>query len=92
VVLCDGDTFSADEAWLKREPRQLSDRSVPFGTELADHERRMIEAALTECHGRVAGPAGAAVKLGIPRQTLDSKIASLRIDKQQFKTASAGRK
>ena len=88
VVLCDGDTFSSDEAWLKRESPQLPGPSVPFGAARADHERRMIEAALTECHGRVAGPAGAAAKLGIPRQTLDSKIASLRIDKRQFKTAA----
>ena len=92
VVLCDGATFSSDEAWLKRESSQLQGPSVPFGTARADHERRMIEAALTECHGRVAGPVGAAVKLGIPRQTLDSKIASLRIDKRQFKPASAAKK
>ncbi len=91
VILCNGDAFSADEAWLKRESPQLPGPSVPFGGALADHERRMIEAALTECQGRVAGPAGAAAKLGIPRQTLDSKIASLRIDKRQFKTASTPR-
>jgi len=30
----------------------------------------IIEAALAECRGRVAGPAGAAVKLGIPQSTL----------------------
>jgi formate hydrogenlyase transcriptional activator len=88
VVLCDGDTFSSDEAWLKRESSQLHGPSAPFGVARADHERRMIEAALTECHGRVAGPAGAAARLGIPRQTLDSKIAALRIDKRQFKTAA----
>jgi len=44
-----------------------------------------IEAALAECGGRVAGPKGAAAKLGIPRQTLDSKIANLNIDKWRFK-------
>jgi hypothetical protein len=33
----------------------------------------------------VAGPKGAAAKLGIPRQTLDSKIASLNIEKWRFK-------
>jgi DNA-binding NtrC family response regulator len=92
VVLCDGDTLSADEAWLKREPPKLPAPSVPFGSALADHERRMIEAALMECQGRVAGLAGAAAKLGIPRQTLDSKIASLGINKRQFKTASAAKK
>jgi len=31
----------------------------------------MIEAALKETRGRVSGPAGAAVKLGIPRSTLE---------------------
>jgi len=89
VVLCDGDTFSVDETWLMWESPQLPGPSVPFGAS-RDHERRMIELALTECHGRVAGPAGAAAKLGIPRQTLDSKIASLRIDKRQFKTDCVG--
>jgi formate hydrogenlyase transcriptional activator len=34
----------------------------------------------------VAGPKGAAAKLGIPRQTLDSKIASLGIDKHRYKS------
>ena len=46
----------------------------------------MIEAALRESRGRIAGPFGAAAKLGIPRQTLDSKIAALGIDKYRFKT------
>jgi formate hydrogenlyase transcriptional activator len=41
----------------------------------------MIEAALAECHGRISGPSGAAAKLGIPRQTLDSKIRRLGINK-----------
>ena len=78
--------LSTTKTWLKKESPQLAVPSVAFAAALADHERRMIEAALTECHGRVAGPAGAAAKLGIPRQTLDSKIAALRIDKRQFKT------
>jgi len=38
-----------------------------------------------ESRGRIAGPFGAAKKLGIPRQTLDSKIAALGIDKTRFK-------
>jgi DNA-binding NtrC family response regulator len=44
---------------------------------LADREIEMIEAALAESHGRIAGPSGAAAKLGIPRQTLESKIKRL---------------
>ena len=48
--------------------------------------RHLIEAALADTDGRVAGPKGAAAKLGIPRQTLDSKITALGIDKYQYKS------
>jgi len=44
----------------------------------------MIEAALAECNGKVAGPEGAAAKLGIPRSTLDTKIKQLGIKKHRF--------
>lgn len=46
----------------------------------------MIEAALKETRGRVFGPKGAAAKLGIPRSTLESKIRSLKIAKNRFRT------
>jgi len=45
----------------------------------------MIEAALEETGGRVFGPSGAAVKLGIPRSTLESRIRVLHINKRNFK-------
>jgi DNA-binding NtrC family response regulator len=64
--------------------RQGSGPAVPLVITIADREREIIEAALAESGGRVAGPKGAAAKLGIPRQTLDSKIASLGIDKRCF--------
>ena len=50
-----------------------------------ERERALIEAALAESGGKIAGAAGAARKLGIPRQTLDSKIRSLGIDKLRFR-------
>jgi formate hydrogenlyase transcriptional activator len=59
--------------------------------EFADRERKAIEAALAECQGRVSGPRGAAAILGIPHQTLESKIASLGIDKRRFKAPSPKR-
>ena len=40
-----------------------------------------IEAALADSNGKVAGPNGAAAKLGIPRSTLDLKIKQLNIKK-----------
>jgi formate hydrogenlyase transcriptional activator len=49
----------------------------------------MIETALTACHGRIAGRFGAAAKLGLPRQTLESKITTLGINKNRFKTRQA---
>jgi len=51
------------------------------------HEKQLIEAALVKSNGRIAGPSGAAAKLGIPRQTLESKIRSLAINKHRFKAS-----
>ncbi len=48
-------------------------------------EREIIEAALGESRGRVAGPSGAAAKLGVPPSTLDHRIRALGIRKTQFK-------
>ena len=85
VILCDGETFSIDETWLKRESPPVSGPVVPLVTTLVEREKEIIEAALAECQGRVSGANGAAKKLGIPRQTLDARIASLGIDKYRFK-------
>jgi formate hydrogenlyase transcriptional activator len=86
VILCDGETFSVEETWLKRTSTPVSEAVGPFLTTLVERERQMIETALAQCQGRVSGANGAAKKLGIPRQTLDARIASLSIDKQRFKT------
>ena len=94
VVLCDSETFAIDESWLKRDG-QRSAAAVPLVATLVEREKEMIETVLAECHGQVAGSTGAAAKLGIPRQTLESKIKSLKIDKHRFKarqgTVSNGR-
>ena len=87
VVLCDGDTFSIDETWLKRTSRQAPDPQVRLIANVVAHEKELIEAALAKSNGRIAGPSGAAAKLGIPRQTLESKIRSFGIDKHRFRTA-----
>lgn len=84
VVLCDGDTFSVDGTWLKGERDRQAEPVVPLAASIGERERDMIEAALVQSRGKVSGPTGAAAKLGIPRQTLDSKIKSLGIDKQRF--------
>jgi formate hydrogenlyase transcriptional activator len=87
VVLCDGETFSIDETWLKRAARPALGPKVPLMATVVAHEKELIEAALAKSNGRIAGPSGAAAKLGIPRQTLQSKIRSLGIDKNRFGAA-----
>jgi formate hydrogenlyase transcriptional activator len=90
VLLCDDDTFSVDETWLRQETRRdVRPSTVPLrglGRLDADQEKQLIEAALMESKGRVSGPSGAAAKLGIPRQTLESKIASLGINRNKFQS------
>jgi formate hydrogenlyase transcriptional activator len=83
LVLSEGETFVIDESWLARKPRTPANGTAV--TTLVDGEKALIEAALQETHGRVAGPRGAAAKLGIPRQTLEWKIRNLNIDKLAFR-------
>jgi formate hydrogenlyase transcriptional activator len=85
VVLCDGETFSIDETWLKRASRRPLGPEVPLVATVVAHEKELIEAALAKANGRIAGPSGAAAKLGIPRQTLESKIRSFGINKHRYR-------
>ncbi|HEX4167568.1 MAG TPA: sigma 54-interacting transcriptional regulator [Bryobacteraceae bacterium] len=87
VIVSSGDVFFVDESWLSKESSQPPFRvQAPQSSEgELRGEREIIEAALAESRGRVAGPSGAAAKLGIPPTTLDSKIKALKIRKSQFK-------
>ena len=87
VILCDGETFSVDETWLTRVAPKSAATSVPLVANLVEREREMLETALREAEGVVGGPTGAAAKLGIPRQTLESKIRKLGINRHRFKTS-----
>ncbi len=87
VILSEGETFFVDEAWLKHIAPESAVTSVPLVANLAEHEREMLEAALQKSEGVVGGPTGAAVKLGIPRQTLESKIRKLGINRHRFKAS-----
>jgi formate hydrogenlyase transcriptional activator len=87
VILSDGETFSVDKTWLTPATPKTATPSVPLLANPVDHEREMIETALREAKGLVSGPTGAATKLGIPRQTLESKIRKLGINRHQFRTS-----
>jgi len=81
VILCTGDTFWIDEAWLSSQAAPRLQSSAPLTQNVQNYEKELIEAALAECNGKVAGPNGAAAKLGVPRSTLDLKIKQLKINK-----------
>ena len=85
VILCTGDTFWIDEAWLSSQDASLPESSGPLTENLQSYEKQLIEAALAESNGKVAGPNGAAAKLGIPRSTLDLKIKQLNIKKHTIR-------
>jgi len=82
VILCSGDTFWIDKALaFNPEPHVAQTHQVLSHRPSKTMKRNLIEAALAESNGKVAGPNGAAAKLGIPRSTLDLKIKQLNIKK-----------
>jgi transcriptional regulator with GAF, ATPase, and Fis domain len=86
VIVCETTTFSVDESWLsQRLPERKAESQLFLSDKLAAQEKEIIEAALRECQGRVSGPSGAAVKLGVARSTLDSRIRLLKINRYRFR-------
>src|SRR5467141_4002370 len=84
VILCGGDTFWIEKAWLASVQPPRQELAGPLPDTIRNQEKEMIEAALAESKGKVAGPEGAAAKLGIPPSTLDTKIKQLGIKKHRF--------
>ena len=87
VILCETPVLCVDETWFRRDAPARSGRSIPMNAALSSSERDMVERALSESAGTVGGPKGAAAKLGLPRQTLESRIKVLGIDKRRFRLA-----
>jgi DNA-binding NtrC family response regulator/signal transduction histidine kinase len=84
IILTADDVFTVDESWLSAQPVRRGSQIAASSPSLRS-EREIIETALAECRGRVAGASGAAAKLKIPPSTLDHRIKALGIDKAQFK-------
>jgi formate hydrogenlyase transcriptional activator len=87
VILCDGDVFCVDPSWLVPASANPTTPTIPLVADLAEREKTMIENALREAEGLISGPTGAAAKLGMPRQTLESKIRKLGINRYRFKVS-----
>jgi transcriptional regulator with GAF, ATPase, and Fis domain len=82
-----GDTFWIDEAWLSSQNASLrkSSGAVTQNLQSYEYEKELIEKALAESKGKVAGLNGAAAKLGIPPSTLHLKIKQLKIEKRTLR-------
>ena len=88
VILSSGDVLSVDESWCPNESSQPTSPSQSGSVDNDNlEERKIIEAALAESRGRIAGPRGAAAKLKVPRSTLESRIKLLNIKKTRFRFA-----
>ena len=83
VILSEGPVLRSPLSEMQAEPLQSDD------TTLERAEREHIIRVLRECGGRVAGTQGAAMKLGLKRTTLQSKMGKLRIDRKDYVTEAA---
>ena len=83
VIVTQTDTLLVNEKWLRCTPAEPSTPQDGLSA-LAEHEAALIAAALAESRGRISGPSGAATKLRMRRQTLESKIKRLGINKYGF--------
>jgi formate hydrogenlyase transcriptional activator len=84
LIIVDTNEFSVDKNWLSHEFQ--SSRGVRAASGRST-EQEEIEAALEQTKGKVSGREGAAVILGLPASTLESKIRTLRINKHAYKGA-----
>jgi transcriptional regulator with GAF, ATPase, and Fis domain len=90
VILASGDVLCVDESWFANKVLPPTSRSETQSVDDENsQERKIIETALVESRGRIAGPTGAAAKLRVPRSTLESRIRTLQIRKSHFKFAGA---
>jgi formate hydrogenlyase transcriptional activator len=86
VILSDGGVLRIHAGIFGDDlPVSAGDRtSDDTGNRISAQERQLIEQALADSRGRVAGPHGAAARLGLSASTLESKIRRLGIDKYRF--------
>jgi formate hydrogenlyase transcriptional activator len=87
VILCDGETFSVDASWFASERSKSPVRAMTLASDLSAREKTVIENALRRASGRVSGANGAAAILGMPRQTLESKLKKLGIRPYHFRAS-----
>lgn len=88
AILCD-EQLLAVPAGLLDEHCLPTPANSRLDAVLKENEQRLIEDALGASGGRVSGHSGAAVRLGLPPSTLESKIRRYSIDKLRYRLARA---
>jgi transcriptional regulator with GAF, ATPase, and Fis domain len=89
VIVNESDTLFVVESWLRPAGAQFPTSQQSLSA-FEVREVEMIESALAQSNGRVSGNLGAAVKLRIPRQTLESRMKRLGINKYGSKMTLTG--
>jgi transcriptional regulator with GAF, ATPase, and Fis domain len=84
AIMSDGELLRVQPSLLAEKRTSIASASR-LDAALHGSEQHMIEQALTESHGRVSGTSGAAMRLGVPPSTLESKIKRFNIDKLRFR-------
>jgi formate hydrogenlyase transcriptional activator len=87
VILSTGSTLQVPLPEVKLSPAPISAAVPPDHSEAA--ERELIIKALRDTRGVLAGPNGAASRLGLKRTTLQYKIKKLGITQNQWWPASS---
>ena len=83
VILAEGEVLKVEPSMLMQDSPAVA--AAPLSTSSEPARKAQIEAVLRETRGKVYGPQGAAVRLGLPATTLDSQMRVLGINKHQFK-------
>jgi formate hydrogenlyase transcriptional activator len=83
VILSTGPTLALSPEDVQPRMRRGASAPKPAAT-FEDAERDAILRALRSSGGVIAGPAGAAARLGLRRTTLQSKMRRLHIQRPSF--------
>jgi formate hydrogenlyase transcriptional activator len=86
AILCDEPVLHVPGALMTRaRGPAVTSAGSRLAQTLHHSEQQLIEQALVDANGRVAGFRGAAARLDVPPSTLESKIRRYRIDKLRFR-------
>ncbi|MCC6588660.1 MAG: sigma 54-interacting transcriptional regulator [Bryobacterales bacterium] len=86
VIVAEGRTLRIEPGMIgKRAPAPQPESLHEPPSALRQRQRAEIEEVLRHTGGRVSGPNGAAVRLGVPASTLESRIRNLGINKHAFR-------